>query len=149
MAHLKSSPSDDQAGSETFVFRSFWGRVHDKFIFLRRPTLSKRRACSALDGASLEEHEEEDDEEEGEEEEEVDTEGSATSTSTSLFCRASSDVFFFSFVTYLNGGDVPAVSGSPSLLHPTVCTGMVEPYKPLGTNGIEARQGHCVSACLS
>ena len=32
-AHLKSSPSDDESESETFVFRRFRGLVHDKSIF--------------------------------------------------------------------------------------------------------------------
>ena len=97
-AHLKSSPSNDESESKTFIFRRFWGRVHDTSSFLRGATLSKGRVRSAPDDASVGEEEEE--------EEEVDEEGSGTlaggvaeggpiATSTSSFCCASSPVFFF------------------------------------------------------
>ena len=99
-AHLKSSPSDDESESETFVFRRFRGLVHDKSIFLCCPTLFKGRVRFAPDDASVEEEEEE--------EEEVDTEGLATlaggfaeggpiTTSTSSFCYASA-AFFLLFL---------------------------------------------------
>ena len=77
-AHLKSSLSDDDSESETFLFRRFRGRVHDNSTCLRCPTLSKGCVCSEPDDASVEEDEEEEEEEEDEEEEEVDEEGLGT-----------------------------------------------------------------------
>ena len=78
-AHLKSSPSDDESESETFIFHRFRGRVHDNSTFLHCPTLSKGRMRSAPDDASVEAEEEE------EEEEEVDEEGLYSASSCDIW----------------------------------------------------------------